>query len=334
MSQLSHKNWLNPGGQVNASSTGASMSSTKTTLVARVARKCRGRSATVRWAYVAGRRAANFWRHRDRRRLAAGVLPPTDLALSKALGYRLLPPGALPEATEIVADAEALLSRAEARLAERRKKKKGKQFLVNLLDPGDLSLDAPLLRLALHPDILNTVVSYLGTVPLLQSVQVFYSGVQEREPISSQLFHSDADDIRQVKIFVLCSRVAEENGPLTILGAEQSDHVRSAIHGYQFRSRLTDDQVEQAAGAGASVVLVGEPGTTCLVDTSRCLHYGSRVKPGAAPRLLAMIQYLTPYAFVLHGNERGRVPYAALATSALSPLQHLILTDRFPPAHR
>ena len=309
------------------------MSSTEATLVARVARNCRGRGATVRWAYVAGRRAANVWRHRDRRRLAAGVLPPTNLALSEALGYRVLLPGALPEATEVVADAEALLGRAEATLAERRKKKKGKQFLVNLLDPGDLNLDAPLLRLALRPDILDTVVSYLGTVPLLQSVQVFYSRVQEREPISSQLFHSDADDIRQVKIFVLCSRVAEENGPLTILGAEQSHHARRATR-YQFRSRLKDEQVEQAAGVGASVALVGEPGTTCLVDTSRCLHYGSRVKPGAAPRLLAMIQYLTPYAFVLHGNERGRVPYAALATSALSPLQHFVLTERFPPAHR
>ena len=309
------------------------MSSTAATLVARVARNCRGRGETVRWAYVAGRRAANIWRHRDRRRLAAGVLPAANLALSEALGYRILPPGELSEAAEVVTDAQALLSRAEAKLAERRGKKGAKSFLINLLEPGDLSLDVPLLRLALRPDILATVVSYLGTVPVLHSVQVFYSGFQERAPISSQLFHADADDIRQVKIFVLCSRVAEENGPLTILGAEQSDHARHA-NGYQFKSRLTDEQVDQAVGGGASVALVGDPGTTCLVDTSRCLHYGSRVKPSAAPRLLAMIQYLTPYAFVLHGDERASVPHAALATPALSPLQYLVLTAHLPPAHR
>lgn len=309
------------------------MSSTEATLVARVAQNWRGRGETMRWVYVTGRRAANVWRHRDRRRLAAGVLPSAEFALSEALGYRVLPPRTLPEATEVVADAQALLGRAEAKLAERRGKKGAKQFLINLLGPGDLSLDTPLLRLALRSDILDTVVSYLGTVPLLRSVQVFYSGLQERAPISSQLFHADADDIRQVKIFVLCSRVAEENGPLTILGAEQSHHARRATR-YQFRSRLTDEQVEQAAGVGAAVALVGEPGTTCFVDTSRCLHYGSRVKPGAAPRLLAMIQYLTPYAFVLHGDERARVPHAALATSALSPLQHLVLTGHLPPAYR
>ena len=135
------------GGVGHASSTDASMSSTEATLVARVAQNWRGRGETMRWVYVTGRRAANVWRHGDRRRLAAGVLPSAEFALSEALGYRVLPPRTLPEATEVVADAQALLGRAEAKLAERRGKKGAKQFLINLLGPGDLSLDTPLLRL-------------------------------------------------------------------------------------------------------------------------------------------------------------------------------------------
>lgn len=295
------------------------------TLSARIAKFCRLRGDGIRSAYAAGRRLRHLPEYVQRRRIAAQVVPPAEFLIPERVGFRMFAPGAIAEANEIVAESQLLLTRADAKLAERRKARESKQFLINLLDPGELNLDSPFLRLALRPDLLSAVIAYLDTVPVLRSIQVFYSGFQEREPISSQLYHCDADDTRQVKVFVLCSPVEDANGPLTFLDAESSERVRRAV-GYQFKGRLTDEQVDAVAGAGRAQPLVGEPATTCLLDTSRCLHFGSRVKPGAAPRLVAVIQYVTPFAFVLSGDHRAGAAFSALASQGLRPLQRGVLT--------
>ena len=182
------------------------------------------------------------------------------------------------------------------------------------------------MQLALRPDLLDAIVSYMGTVPVLRSIQVFYSGTLEEEPTSSQLYHCDADDTRQVKIFVLCSDVGSDNGPLTLLDAARSATVRRAT-GYHFNRRLTDEQVDGVLGGPAHPEeVVGGPGTLCLVDTSRCFHFGSRVVPGAAPRLVTMIQYLSPHAFVLPGDYHSGAAVAWRGDGQLSNLQRAVLT--------
>jgi hypothetical protein len=160
---------------------------------------------------------------------------------------------------------------------------------------------------------------------VLRSIQLFYSGAYDREPISSQLYHCDADDRRQVKIFVMCTDVRSENGPLTVLDATRSRRVRRATR-YHYHSRLTDQQVEAIVGTAPPTEMVGPPGTMCLIDTSRCFHFGSRVTPGAAPRLVAMVQFLHPTAFVLPGDYRSGALLPRLALDGLSPLQRTVAT--------
>jgi hypothetical protein len=298
-------------------------------LSARLAREFRGRHDGVRTVYVAARKTRHLLTWRDRRKLSRAVHPDPTLTIADDAGFRMFPPTFFPEAAEVVDAASALLNDSEA-LHERRRQnraRKRKEFLLNLLDLATVDRHHSLVRLALRPDLLDAVVAYMGTVPVLRSMQVLYSGPVDRELMSSQLYHCDADDVRQVKIFVLCTDVTADSGPLTLLNAARSAAVRRHIR-YPYDSRLTDAQVHAAIGSDPEPVeVVGPSGTVCLVDTSRCFHFGSRVVPGAAPRLVAMVQFVSPFSFVLAGNWRQGAILARLAADpSLTPLQRSVLT--------
>jgi hypothetical protein len=288
---------------------------------------CRGSSEGVRDMFTVGRHVRHPLRFLAARRAARQEEPDPALAIDPDAGFRLFPAGTFSEAHEVALEAGRLLEAMNGDPVARRKGEGRKRFLINVLDRTTLNAGHPAIRLALRPDLLRAVSFYMGTVPVLRSVQVFYSGTLEKEPQSSQLYHCDADDTRQVKIFVLCSDVGSANGPLTILDADRSARVRRAT-GYTYHNRLTDAQVDAVVGGPAKPAeVVGGPGTVCLVDTSRCFHYGSRVEPGAAPRLVTMIQYLSPSAFVLPGDYRsGAAVQSGDERADMSPMQRTVLT--------
>ena len=82
--------------------------------------------------------------------------------------------------------------------------------------------------------------------------------------------------------------------------------------------RLSDEEL---------VPFTGPPGTMTFIDTSTCLHFGSRLAPGAAERLVVQFQYLTPPAFDLWFRRRARRPFGA-AVERLTPLQRSVLRLR------
>ena len=106
------------------------------------------------------------------------------------------------------------------------------------------------MRFALREDVLNAVSRYLGVVPFLSTISVLFSDVVKGAPTSSQLHHCDGDDVTQVKIFIYCSDVDPGSGPLTLLPADDSQRVRRGV-GYQYRQRLTDEQVAGVVGQRA-----------------------------------------------------------------------------------
>jgi hypothetical protein len=299
------------------------MSQTSSALTSRLTKFARGQGDNTRRMYALGRRVLHLRSYWTRRRVAQAMQPAAHVAIDDAKGFRIFSDKTFAEAQEGARASRQLLANRREALKRRRKARSSKQFLVNLLPPESVTPEHPLLRLAVRPDLLESVIAYLGTVPVLRSVQVFYSGSMTHEPISSQLYHCDADDVRQLKIFLLCNEVRHENGPLTILDADSSDRVRRATR-YVYNDRLSDADVASVLDNPAPVELVGRPGTMCLVDTSRCFHYGSRVEPGAGPRLVAMVQYLSPFAFVTSG--RRRATFADLIRDTHSPVQRAVLS--------
>jgi hypothetical protein len=289
----------------------------------RVSKSARMGSDRKRGLYTAARRVIAPGRTAVRMAAARRGAGDSALSIPPDRGFAVFGPDRFPEAREIVEVAGQRLAQVDPdRIRER-----GKPFMIPILDQPALTRESPLVRLALREDVLQAVASYLRVAPILSAMDVYYSRSVAREHMSSQLFHCDGDDTRQIKIFVLCTRVGPENGPLSIMAADRSEELRRSL-GYEYRNRVTDDEARAVVGDLEVTALEGEPGTTCLVDTSRCFHYGSRVESDADARLVAVIQYLTPYSFMLPRDYRRAAPYRRLAANGSSRLERLALGVR------
>jgi hypothetical protein len=286
----------------------------------RVSKNARMGSDGKRSLYVAARRLVAPGRAAIRSVAARRGSRGAGLAISSERGFVVYGPDHFSESRESVEVARQRFAEVDADGTRER----GKPFMVPILDQGSLTRDSPLVRLALRPDVLGAVAAYLRVAPILSSIDVYYSRSVDRELMSSQLLHCDGDDTRQIKIFVLCTPVDRASGPLMIMDADRSEALRRKL-GYEYRNRVADEEARAAMGGLSLNALEGEPGTTCFVDTSRCFHYGSRVEAKDEGRLVAIIQYLTPYSFMLPRDYWRAAPYRHLVTRASSRLERLVL---------
>ena len=289
-------------------------------LHAQISKAFRVRGDRARHIYVHARRALRFVRDARRRAVLRELSSPFTIPGTD--GFLVLPPASFPEIPAIVADARAALARYDESAPPEGKRRK--RFLVNVLDANTLTHESAVVRFALREDVLAAVSRYLGVVPYLGTINMFHSDTVDAAPTSSQLHHCDGDDVTQIKVFIYCSDVDERSGPLTVLSATNSDRVRRST-AYQYRQRLTDQQVNDVLGAGREVPILGPAGTAAFVDTSRCFHFGSRVAPDAPPRLVTMIQYQTPYSFMLPTSAQASLPFRRFLRDGLSPVQQLVL---------
>jgi len=195
-------------------------------------------------------------------------------------------------------------------------------FMRSVLGNRDLAAHPALVDFALSDGLLSLVTNYLGTVPHLNRVDLLYSVAHGgEEAISSQIYHLDPEGRRQAKLFLNLRDVGPAEGPFTFIPASETERIvtaikerRSADEDMQM-ARYLDDELAAVNGFEKAISVMGPPGSGVLVDTSRCLHFGSRVKPGTY-RLCLYIQYCSSRE---HGNlfdvaRYARDPIRRLAT--------------------
>jgi hypothetical protein len=281
------------------------------------------RSGTIaeREAYAVRRRRTNAGRDAERVRLAAELAERSELAIPLERGYLSVPPGTLdPEVAEIVEQAGGLIdSIGHDALLEQATK--GGFIARGFLPEESLLLGSPYLDFALDERVVGPVAAYLGVVPVLTDVDVWYSAHHPKAPKSSQLWHLDHADTTQIKVWIHVDEIDALGGPLTVLPADGSTRVAEA-NDYDFDDsyRLADDAVP----AEECVALAGPAGTVDFVDTSRCFHFGSRVDAEGRPRRIAVFQYLTPYSFKF-ADHRNQAGFRHLASSDSTSLERLVL---------
>jgi hypothetical protein len=241
-----------------------------------------------------------------------------NLQLDRQEGYAMLPPGALPGADAVVALAlrlfeekkQALEGAAGPTTALHAKKW---AFLRSVLTNDDLARNAALVDFALSDALLSLVTNYLGTVPHLNRIDLLYSVAHGGEDaMSSQIFHLDPEGMRQAKLFLNLRDVGPDEGPFTFIPAAESKRIVNTIK--QRRSsedelvqgRYLDRELRDVGGLDKAISVSGPRGSGAIVDTSRCLHFGSRVKPGTY-RLCLYVQYCTSRE---HGNVFDASRYA------------------------
>jgi len=281
----------------------------------------RYRSRWTTWGGAAWKAAA-FARApretRERRRLAERYTAQLSCAeMSRQQGFRLLAPDHFGDMAGVISTCrqlfESKVARADSAAGSQGSERDGHlrvremkgEYLRNLLSNDDLQRHPLLVDFALSDAAMGMATSYLSTIPYLNRVDLLYSvskpGV---EKVSSQLFHVDPEGLTQVKFFINVFDVEDAEGPFTFISADETARVIREVaalrrtQGKQHTGRYLDDEIAAVGASHAIVRVKGPQGSGVAVDTSRCLHLGSRVQPGAF-RLCLYLQYCTTRE---HGN--------------------------------
>jgi len=285
------------------------------------------RSVEARAAYNRIARIVKWRTSAKSRQLLTGVDDRQRFEIKQDDGYATFGVDTIAPTSDVVAAASALF-----RSGTLQREGSKTQLITYPVPIEGLSADSAYLRFALDPVLLSGVARYFGTAPILTYIAVWESRSAAGSFNSSQLFHCDFEDQTQMKVFVFCSDVTMDHGPLTVVSARDSrtiaDHVR-----YSFNKassyRVNDDDVASAIPRTRWHALMGPPGTVALVDTTRCFHFGSRVTGADSSRLMAVFQYVTPFAFEFPLFFDSSLPFEGLAsTGAWSPIQRFALSGK------
>ena len=253
--------------------------------------------------------AGQFGEWRRRRQKAEEIRRTSRYGklIDQSKGYFLFTPDFLPEIGPAVAEAASLFEKKRSKVNTDEAKK---PFFANVMNADDIDNCPAIMALAQHPAMFEACAGYLGTYPKLRSIGVYVS-VANTSLRQSQMFHYDTNDLNQIKCFINVSDVGENNGPFTFLPADKSRALNLSWRG----GRQADEKVFAKVPSENLIALEGPPGTGGFIDTSRCLHYGSRCREGY--RLVLMIQY-TPEPDL--SMDPGK--YAKKGTPVLVPQGH------------
>lgn len=236
-------------------------------------------------------------------------------------GFLRVPPAALPGAEPVLARCREIYDRvrADASIDDLLFNPR-KRFLLALLAGADFCAHPELIRFMVSRAILDRATTYLGSVPLLAGAALWWTPANETA-LRSQLFHFDGEDERQMKLMLNVFDTTEEHGPFTLMPADRSAPIRARG---DFRRRISDAEVDAACGLENAIPFVGPAGSGGFVDTSCCLHFGSRYT--RKDRLVLMIQF-TRFDCPTESTFDFAVPpdLPGLATDTLDPVQRLAL---------
>ncbi len=173
-------------------------------------------------------------------------------------------------------EAEALLQR-----------NRNKPFLLSVVSGNEFADHPDLLRFAVTRPLLDAASRYLGTVPMVEGMALWWTPPNTTAQ-SSQAWHIDELAPRQVKVIMNCLEVTSEQGPLHFISAARSEAIRSAL-GHQ-RGRIDDARIDDHLEPDDVQCALGPPGSGLIFDSSRCLHFGSR--GNERDRLVLTFHYL------------------------------------------
>jgi hypothetical protein len=227
--------------------------------------------------------------HRYRRKIARRLLDDSAFAskVSRKEGYWQFSACELPGAREVATYCSALLDE-QPESSSRNKK----QHLQALLSGRDFRKHQVVLDFALSRPVIEAAAGYFETAPVLYSIVLFWTPPNDTI-LSSQRYHLDGEDLSQLKLFVNVKEVGPANGPLSFLSAPVTKEVLDSLSRHRRLNAATetfdDDLVSQGTKGQGPIAAIGPAGSGVFVDTSRCLHYGSR--KNTEGRCVLMIKY-------------------------------------------
>jgi hypothetical protein len=253
----------------------------------------------LRFTHLALRLGHNFRRHKfasyDSATYPSANTASTNI-IDEKLGYAVLDTADLPVVKNALKCTRAIYPPEFVEKDYKDKGKKGPFYTIecNKNDPAS----KPIFDLATDECILAPVRQYLNATPVIVSVQVWFSpNDMDTADFNSQLFHFDREDYRQIKCFVPIEDIDETCGPMTLVPkAATNQFVKTLWKRGKIpstKSRFDDSLVERIIPR-ESLPVCGTQGSIIMVDTTQCLHYGSRT--ASKPKYHLAFQYITAYS--------------------------------------
>lgn len=182
-----------------------------------------------------------------------------------------------------------------------------KESFLTKLASREFDFGDPFVRIALHPNVLAVANGYLRLRSHLRALELWHTRPTPGAAVQTQLWHRDADDVMNVKLFVYFTNVTRPAGPLTYAPRTHPLGDRRTVPEHDEHRRSTDEQMRHIVPEGEWRVLEGGPGTVVLADTC---GYHKQLKPESDERVKLVAHYVsgTPYvgpALELHGVDEA-----------------------------
>jgi hypothetical protein len=180
--------------------------------------------------------------------------------------------------------------------------------------------DDPFVRIALHPNVLNVANGYLKLRSTLRALDLWHTRPTPGAAVQTQLWHRDADDVMNVKLFLYFTDVRVPAGPLTYAPDTHPLGNRRELPEHDENRRSTDEQMAQIVPEGQWRILEGAPGTIVFADTC---GYHKQLKPETDERVKLVAHYVsgTPYV-------AGVLELEGVDESSLTDDQYYAVFDR------
>ena len=185
-----------------------------------------------------------------------------------------------------------------------------KATFLTKLATGSYDVGHPFAALALHPNALAIANGYLGLRSTLRSLDVWLTRPTPGPAIQTQLWHRDADDVMNVKMFVYFTDVTRGAGPLCYAPGTHPVGGRRRLPEHDDQGRSTDEQLRAIVPDADWIYCEGAPGTVVFADTC---GYHKQSKPESNERMLLMSHYVSGTPWVPRTLELGGVHEAALS---------------------
>jgi len=288
------------------------------------------RTYTGRFGRLATKGKEIVWQAKDpsrtraRRRAASDLAGRACVEIPREKGFAVFDQAAFGGTQGLVDAGREIIHRHEHAAPATTNRKK--EYFFNIIEPADLDRYPAIMEFALNRDLLGSLSRYYGTLPELCSLGLMLSLPNEKELKGSQLAHFDAYDSHHVKVIVAVEDVTAENGALEFIPADKSAEVATKM-GARFKAnmRCPDDKLFQHLSPEEFIAADVKAGDGVVLDTSTCLHFGSRVKTGR--RLMWFIHFAmfseyskmeqTANGSILFQNLSTRAKFASERASSL-----------------
>jgi hypothetical protein len=225
----------------------------------------------------------------ERKNLARRVLaqhsPQTRMTQDN--GYLLLDDDTIPELASFIAAGQGIYERKKSQIAI----PSGEPF-TNILTAEEFRADAAFWALAVSPTLIGILSDYLGSIPRLRYVQIWYSEPVDT-PFESMLYHLDRPDFGHLGLCINLIDTTAHQGPFSFLPRSATNQLRKTFsydHRYNLgNGRIDDREIASHISGNEIVSLIGPAGSAGIVDTSNCFHLGSRCENGV--RVMAQLRY-------------------------------------------